>query len=93
MKYPIVIHKEPDSDHEVMVPDLLGCVATGVTVEEALSHAIEAIESHIKGLLQEGEDLPLPQTVDFHREQKHYRSGVWSLVNVNVNKLAKQLED
>ena len=35
MRYPIVIHKDPESCYGVTVPDLPGCFSAGNTVEEA----------------------------------------------------------
>ena len=54
MRFPIVIHKDRDSDYGVTVPDLPGCFSAGNTTDEALSNAIEAIECHIEGLLLDG---------------------------------------
>ena len=88
MKFPIIIHKDPNSDHGVTVPDLPGCFSAGSTVDEALSNAIEAIECHIEGMLQDGENVPIPRTVEHYSTQKHFRGGVWALVEVDVTKLS-----
>ncbi|MDH7487181.1 MAG: type II toxin-antitoxin system HicB family antitoxin [Anaerolineae bacterium] len=42
-------------------PDLPGCVATGKTVEEVKRHMHEAIEMHIRGLLEDS--LPVPASM------------------------------
>ena len=55
--YPVVIHKDKDSDFGVTVPDLPGCFSAGVSVEDALKEAREAIECHLEGLLLDGEPL------------------------------------
>ena len=47
MRYPVVIHKDPDSDYGVTVPDLPGCFSAGTTLDEVLVNAREAIECHI----------------------------------------------
>ena len=36
MQYPVVIHKDPDTDYGVTVPDLPGCFTAGDTVDQAL---------------------------------------------------------
>jgi predicted RNase H-like HicB family nuclease len=36
MRYPVVIHKDLDSDYGVTVPDLPGCFSAGTTLDEAL---------------------------------------------------------
>jgi predicted RNase H-like HicB family nuclease len=88
MRFPIVIHKDSDSDYGVTVPDLPGCFTAGSTTDEALSNAIEAIECHIEGMMIEGESVPPPRTVEFHRMDKRFRGGVWALVDVDLSKLS-----
>ncbi len=51
MQYPVVIHKDPDSEYGVSVPDLPGCFSAGATFDAALAEAVEAIECHLEGLL------------------------------------------
>ena len=36
MIYPIVLHKDKDSDYGATVPDLPGCFSAGATLDEAL---------------------------------------------------------
>jgi len=88
MRYAVVIHKDRDSDYGVTVPDLPGCFSAGNTVEDALHHAIEAIECHIEGLLMDGEAIPKAKPVEQHRVHPEYRSGFWALVDVDVSKLS-----
>lgn len=88
MRFPIVIHKDRDSDYGVTVPDLPGCFSAGSTTDEALSNAIEAIECHIEGLLIDGEKLPAPATIEHHRADPQFTEGVWALVDVDVSKLS-----
>jgi len=42
------------------VPDLPGCVATGATVEGAVSEIRQAIRFHIEGLRENGLPVPPP---------------------------------
>ena len=65
MKYAIVIEKA-NSNYSAYVPDLPGCVATGVTSEEAEKEIREAIEFHIEGMKEDGEAIPVPSSsVDY----------------------------
>ncbi|MEO8857734.1 MAG: type II toxin-antitoxin system HicB family antitoxin [Burkholderiaceae bacterium] len=57
MRYAIVIEKA-EGNYSAYVPDLPGCVATGVTVEQVESQIREAIEFHVDGLREDG--LPVP---------------------------------
>lgn len=61
MKYAVVIEKAP-SNYSAYVPDLPGCVATGVTIMEAQKQIREAIEFHIEGMRQDGEVIPQPSS-------------------------------
>ena len=61
MKYSVVIEKAP-SNHAAYVPDLPGCVATGVTRQEVLDEIREAIALHIESLRAHGEPIPEPQS-------------------------------
>lgn len=59
MKYAVVIEKA-ESNFSAFVPDLPGCVATGLTIEEVEEQIREAIEFHIEGMRQDGEEVPQP---------------------------------
>lgn len=58
MRYAIVIEKAA-GNYSAYVPDLPGCVATGVTLEEVEQQIKEAISFHLEGLREEG--LPIPE--------------------------------
>jgi predicted RNase H-like HicB family nuclease len=58
MRYAIVIEKA-DNNYAAYVPDLLGCVATGKTIEETEQQIREAIEIHLRGMREDG--LPIPE--------------------------------
>lgn len=88
MRYPIVIHKDPDSDYGVIVPDLPGCFSAGDTMDEAMQEVVEAIECHIEGLLIDKEPIPLPEMVDYHQNNPDYVDGVWAIVSVDISRLS-----
>ena len=58
MRYAVVIEKG-ERNYAVYVPDLLGCVATGATVQEAEREIQQAIRFHLEGLRADG--LPVPE--------------------------------
>jgi predicted RNase H-like HicB family nuclease len=61
MKYAVVIEEGPDS-FGAYVPDLPGCVAVGETRKEVVQLIQEAIEMHLQGLLEQGENIPFPSS-------------------------------
>lgn len=59
----LVIIEKANGNYSAYSPDLPGCIATGVTREEAEQHIYEAIEIHLQGLKEDG--LPIPQSTSF----------------------------
>jgi len=64
MDYVALFHKDDDSDFGVSFPDFPGCVTTGRTLDEAKDMAAEALALHIKGMLEDGDDLPHPSSLE-----------------------------
>ncbi|MBF0133264.1 MAG: type II toxin-antitoxin system HicB family antitoxin [Magnetococcales bacterium] len=87
MNYPIVIHKDHDSDYGVTVPDLPGCFSAGETLEVAAAMAVEAIQTHVEGLLLGGDPIPLPQPLEVHQASPEYAGSLWMLVSVDLGKI------
>ena len=56
----VVIYEKGDSSYGAYVPDLPGCIAVGETLEEVQTLIQEAIEFHIEGLQEDGDDVPQP---------------------------------
>lgn len=88
MKYPIVIHKDQDSDYGVTVPDIPGCYTAGSSIEEAIGMAQEAIECHIEGLLMDSEVVPLSSAIGVLQNNPEFKDGVWAIVEVDLAKLS-----
>jgi len=88
MKFPIVIHKDPQSDFSVTVPDLPGCYSAGSSVEEAMIMAKEAIECHIEGMLLDGETIPGVAPIDEHKDILEYKDALWAIIEVDLTKLS-----
>lgn len=88
MRYPVVLHKDENSDYGVTVPDLPGCFSAGETLDEALEGAVEAIECHIEGLLIDNEPIPPMQSLDEHRQNPDYADGLWAIVTVDLSTLS-----
>ncbi len=59
----LVVIEKANKNYSAYSPDLLGCVATGATREEAEKNMYEAIEMHIQGLLED--NLPIPESKSF----------------------------
>lgn len=84
MKFPVVIHKDPDSDYGVTVPDVPGCFSGGDSVEAALDNVLEALSLHFEALVADGEPLPQGRSIDEHMGNPDYGNGVWAVVDFDV---------
>ncbi len=62
--YPALIRKTPDSDYGVEFPDFPGCVTAGLTVDEALVMAEQALAFHVEGMRDDGEAVPEPTDLE-----------------------------
>ena len=82
MNYPVVIHKDKDSDYGVTVHDLPGCFTAGATVNKALTMAKEAIEVYLEFLIDEGQPIPTSGSIEAHKNNPEYQGGTWALVAI-----------
>jgi predicted RNase H-like HicB family nuclease len=56
----LVVIEKANGNYSAYSPDLPGCVATGATLEEVKENMHEAIELHVRGLLED--NLPIPES-------------------------------
>ena len=82
MVYPVVIHKDKRSAYGVSVPDLPGCISAGDTLDEALAMIREAIELHLEGMIEDGQAIPRPKSLEIHRK-RHAGAAAFALVQID----------
>ncbi|WP_130471737.1 type II toxin-antitoxin system HicB family antitoxin [Candidatus Magnetaquicoccus inordinatus] len=87
MNFAIAIHKDADSDYGVTVPDLPGCFSAGGTMDEAISMAREAIQTHVEGLLLDNETIPFARPIEEHQSNPEFAGAVWAVVQVDLGKI------
>lgn len=80
--YIALIHKDADSDYGVSFPDLPGCVTAGSDLDEARAMATEALALHVRGLVEDGEAVPEPSSLEEVMADAAHRDGVAILVPV-----------
>jgi len=99
--YIAYLHKDADSDFGVSFPDFPGCVTAGKTLEEARKMAEEALTFHVRGIVEDGEEIPEPSTLDDLANDRVMKGAVAVLiplrsaertVRVNFTARASQLE-
>jgi predicted RNase H-like HicB family nuclease len=62
--YIAIVHKDSKSDFGISFPDFPGCITAGKSIDEVKDMAQEAIALHVKGLIEDGEQLPAPSKLE-----------------------------
>jgi predicted RNase H-like HicB family nuclease len=75
-----LIHKDADSDFGVSFPDFPGIATAGIDLDDARAMAEEALAFHIEGLVEDGEPIPEPSSLDSIMTDPANREGVAILV-------------
>jgi predicted RNase H-like HicB family nuclease len=63
-EYIALIHKESGSGFGASFPDLPGCISVADTLEELRPMIEEALGFHIEGMIEDGDAVPEPCTLD-----------------------------
>lgn len=80
MEYIAYLHKDEKSDYGVSFPDFPGCVTAGSSLEEARKMAAEALALHLAGMVEDGEVIPEPSTLDDLQRDPAMKGAVAFLV-------------
>ena len=84
MEYIAYLHKDKKSDFGVSFPDFPGCITAGKTLEEAKDLAVEALTMHMAGMVEDGEAVPEPSTLDQVADDPAMKGAVAFLVSAEV---------
>ncbi|MDB5537347.1 MAG: CopG family transcriptional regulator [Devosia sp.] len=79
-----LIHKDVDSDFGVSFPDFPGAVTAAASLDEARVMAEELLAFHVEGLIQDGEPIPEPSTLETIMADPENRDGVAILVSLTT---------
>ena len=63
MRYVSFIHRD-EAGFGVSFPDFPGCVSVGATIDDAFRQGSEALAFHVEGLVDDGEAIPSPRSID-----------------------------
>lgn len=78
--YIAIVHKEAKSDFGVSFPDFPGCITAGKNIDEAKDMAQEALTLHIQGMLEDGDQLPVPSRLEEIMNDPNYANAIAYLV-------------
>src|SRR5271156_1753683 len=85
MEYIAYLHKERDSDYGVSFPDFPGCITAGKTLDEAHRMAAEALTLHIAGMIEDGDTIPAPSSLDDLADDPARKNAVAFLVHIDAH--------
>jgi predicted RNase H-like HicB family nuclease len=80
--YIALLRKDAGSDYGVDFPDFPGCVAAGLTLEEARRTAAEALAFHVEGMVADGDPVPDPTDLDTIMADPANHDGIGFLVDL-----------
>jgi predicted RNase H-like HicB family nuclease len=75
-----LIHKDAESDYGVSFPDFPGVVTAGRTLDEARTLAEEALSFHLEGMVEDGQPIPEPSSLDAVMADHENRNAIAVLV-------------
>jgi predicted RNase H-like HicB family nuclease len=78
--YIAVVHKGPKSDFGVSFPDFPGCITAGSSIDEAKDMAHDALSLHIKGMVEDGENIPTPSKLEDIMDDPDYADAAAILI-------------
>ena len=78
--YIAIVHKDPRSDFGVSFPDFPGCITAGGTIDEAKDMAHDALSLHIKGMLEDVDNIPVPSKLEDIMDDSDYSDAAAILV-------------
>ena len=87
-----LIHKARDSEFGVSFPDFPGVITAGETLDEALRMAQEALSFHVEGIVEDGEIIPAPSTLEEVYANREDRPDAVILVPLMVDVLGRHCE-
>ena len=90
MEYIAYLHKDRNSDFGVSFPDFPGCITAGKSLDEARRLAPQALSLHIQGMIEDGEPIPEPSTLDTLANDPARKGAVAFLVTADVREKAER---
>ena len=63
MLYVAFVHRDDRPGFGISFPDFPGCVSDGDTIDETIGRGATALAFHIDGMIQDGEEIPEPRSL------------------------------
>jgi predicted RNase H-like HicB family nuclease len=78
-----LIHVEKGS-FGISFPDFPGAVSAGRSAEEAMARGRDTLAFHVQGMVEDGQELPVPRSVDQLQKDRTFREDAKDAVVVMV---------
>ena len=59
----LIVTEKAENNYSAYSPDLPGCIATGATHDEVEKNMHEAIQLHVKGMIEDNTPIPKSQSL------------------------------
>ncbi|RLB55645.1 MAG: CopG family transcriptional regulator [Deltaproteobacteria bacterium] len=82
--YIALVRKEKGSSFGVEFPDFPGCISAGDSLDEAVANAKEALEFHVRGMIEDGDKIPNPSDLNLIMSKPSFKNAVPVLIDVPV---------
>lgn len=86
-----LVHKDKGSDYGVSFPDFPGVITAGRNLDEARSMAEEALALHVEGMLEDGEPIPEPSSLEAVMAKRTNRNAAVIVVGVVTEGVARRV--
>jgi len=85
-----LIHKDPDRDFGVSFPDFPGVITAGTDLDDARRMAEEALAFHVESMIEDGEVVPAPSSLENILADPENRDGIPMLVTLRAGDAASR---
>jgi predicted RNase H-like HicB family nuclease len=87
-RYLIVVEKS-ETGYSAYSPDVLGCIATGETIEETMTSMRSALMFHLQGLVEDGEGIPSSRGIESYLDAEQDSAGEeYFLTHIAISSVA-----
>ncbi|ARD46090.1 type II toxin-antitoxin system HicB family antitoxin [Colwellia sp. PAMC 21821] len=85
MKYPVlVLRNNEENNYLFSIVDLPGCQVKATTMDEGFLLLNEAMISHLKVLVEYGEQVPHAKTIEEHMLLSVAASPIWAVLDFDI---------
>src|SRR5260370_15700214 len=91
-KYPIILYPVEENgatSYSVLIPDFPGCVSHGESEQDALENARAALDLHVQALIEGGQTVAEPSTVDQVKD-KSEPGAIYGLVELPLSEVREK---